>query len=125
MNQDTLAAEGHGIELVIPDRATMQRFTIFANDSLEQIAMLEQQIQNLRRTRNLLLPPPALRPARCGGATGVRGERIQTSGVMTMIPCALEVKPLPQYRLRLRIHDGLKCSVDLSGELRGRSSSLS
>jgi type I restriction enzyme S subunit len=44
------------IELVIPDRATMQRFTIFANDSLEQIAMLEHQIQNLRRTRDLLLP---------------------------------------------------------------------
>jgi hypothetical protein len=63
MNQDTLAAEGHGNELVIPDRATMQRFTIFANNSLEQIAMLEQQIQNLRRTRDLLLPPPALRPA--------------------------------------------------------------
>ena len=44
------------IELVIPDRATMKRFTTFATDSLEQVAMIEQQIQNLRRTRDLLLP---------------------------------------------------------------------
>lgn len=44
------------IELVIPDRATMKRFTAFAAASLEEIAALQMQIQNLRRTRDLLLP---------------------------------------------------------------------
>jgi type I restriction enzyme S subunit len=44
------------IDLLIPDRATMSRFTKFAVASLEQIATLEMQIQNLRRTRDLLLP---------------------------------------------------------------------
>ena len=43
-------------ELVIPDGGTMGRFTAFATDALEQIAVLETQIQNLRRTRDLLLP---------------------------------------------------------------------
>jgi restriction endonuclease S subunit len=44
------------IELVVPDRTTMQRFTDFASDALEQITMLQEQTQNLRRTRDLLLP---------------------------------------------------------------------
>jgi type I restriction enzyme S subunit len=44
------------IELLIPDRSTMKRFTAFAANALEQIAMLQEQIQNLRRTRDLLLP---------------------------------------------------------------------
>ncbi|MBV6423396.1 MAG: hypothetical protein NAOJABEB_01189 [Steroidobacteraceae bacterium] len=43
-------------ELVIPDRDTMKRFTDFVADALEQIAVLEEQIQTLRRTRDLLLP---------------------------------------------------------------------
>jgi type I restriction enzyme, S subunit len=43
-------------ELLIPDGATMKQFTAFAEDALEQIAVLQAQIQNLRRTRDLLLP---------------------------------------------------------------------
>jgi type I restriction enzyme S subunit len=44
------------INLLTPDKATMNRFTTFAATSLEQIATLQTQIQNLRRTRDLLLP---------------------------------------------------------------------
>lgn len=44
------------IELVTPDYATMKRFTIFTAAALEQVAKLQVQIQNLRRTRDLLLP---------------------------------------------------------------------
>jgi len=44
------------IDVLTPDRATMKRFTTFAAGSLEQIATLQTQIQNLRRTRDLLLP---------------------------------------------------------------------
>ena len=36
-----------------------------------------------------------------------------------MIPRVIEVKPLPQFCLLLRFHDGLEGSVDLSGELWG------
>jgi type I restriction enzyme S subunit len=43
-------------ELLIPDGATMKQFTAFAGDALEQIKVLQAQIQNLRRTRYLLLP---------------------------------------------------------------------
>lgn len=44
------------IDVLIPDPGTMNSFTIFAADSLKHIAMLDSQIQNLRRTRDLLLP---------------------------------------------------------------------
>jgi type I restriction enzyme S subunit len=44
------------IDIVIPEHATMQRFTNFASDSLEQIAILQEQVHKLRRTRDLLLP---------------------------------------------------------------------
>lgn len=44
------------IDVLIPDRGTMNRFTIFAAASLKHIATLDSQIQNLRRTRDLLLP---------------------------------------------------------------------
>lgn len=44
------------IDLLTPDWAMMKRFTAFAAASLERIAMLQAQIQNLRRTRDLLLP---------------------------------------------------------------------
>jgi type I restriction enzyme S subunit len=44
------------IELLIPDRTTMNHFTDFVADALERKAILQEQIQNLRRTRNLLLP---------------------------------------------------------------------
>jgi type I restriction enzyme S subunit len=44
------------IDVLTPDRATMERFTTFVAASLERIATLEMQIQNLRRTRDLLLP---------------------------------------------------------------------
>ena len=44
------------IDLLIPDLATMKRFTTFSTASLKRIATLEHQIQNLRRTRDLLLP---------------------------------------------------------------------
>jgi type I restriction enzyme S subunit len=44
------------IDLLTPDVATMKRFTVFAADSLEQKAMLQAQIENLRKTRDLLLP---------------------------------------------------------------------
>jgi type I restriction enzyme S subunit len=43
-------------ELLTPDGATMERFTKFSANALEQIATLQVQIQNLRRTRDLLLP---------------------------------------------------------------------
>lgn len=48
--------EAEQIDLLIPDRAMMKRFTIFAAASLERIATLEAQNQNLRCTRDLLLP---------------------------------------------------------------------
>lgn len=44
------------IALVTPDPATMKRFTAFAADALEHVSTLQKQIQNLRRTRDLLLP---------------------------------------------------------------------
>ena len=44
------------IDVLIPDRATMERFTTFVADSLKHIATFTIQIQNLRRTRDLLLP---------------------------------------------------------------------
>ena len=44
------------INVLTPDRAMMKRFTTFAAASLERIATLQTQIQNLRRTRDLLLP---------------------------------------------------------------------
>jgi type I restriction enzyme S subunit len=44
------------IDVLTPDLATMRNFTTFAAASLERIATLEMQIQNLRRTRDLLLP---------------------------------------------------------------------
>ena len=44
------------IDVLIPDPGTMNSFTIFAAVSLKHIAMLDSQIQNLRRTRDLLLP---------------------------------------------------------------------
>jgi len=43
-------------ELLIPDRVTMQKFSAFVAPAMEQIAWLEMKIQNLRRTRDLLLP---------------------------------------------------------------------
>jgi type I restriction enzyme S subunit len=43
-------------ELVVPDRTTMERFTAFASEALNKISLLEAQIQNLRQTRDLLLP---------------------------------------------------------------------
>lgn len=42
--------------LVIPDKATMGRFTDFAKGTLQQVSALGEQIENLRRTRDLLLP---------------------------------------------------------------------
>ena len=44
------------IDLLIADRVTMERFTTFASYLLDHIAALNTQIQNLRRTRDLLLP---------------------------------------------------------------------
>ena len=44
------------IDVLTPDLVTMRSFTTFAAVSLERIATLEMQIQNLRRTRDLLLP---------------------------------------------------------------------
>jgi type I restriction enzyme S subunit len=44
------------ISIVIPDRTTMKRFTTFTTATLERIATLQAQIQNLCRTRDLLLP---------------------------------------------------------------------
>ena len=44
------------IDVLVPDIATMKRFNIFASASLQHIATLDSQIQNLRRTRDLLLP---------------------------------------------------------------------
>jgi type I restriction enzyme S subunit len=43
-------------ELIIPETQVMGRFTVLARVALEQISVLENQIQNLRRTRDLLLP---------------------------------------------------------------------
>ncbi len=43
-------------ELLIPDSVTMRSFTNIVANALEQIAILQSQIQNLRRTRDLLLP---------------------------------------------------------------------
>jgi type I restriction enzyme S subunit len=43
-------------ELLTPDRTTMERFTTFAADALEHVATLQAQVENLRRTRDLLLP---------------------------------------------------------------------
>jgi restriction endonuclease S subunit len=44
------------IDILTPDYATLRRFTTFVAASLEIITTLEMQIQNLRRTRDLLLP---------------------------------------------------------------------
>ncbi len=44
------------IELVRPDRTTMKLFTNSAATALEQVATLQAQMENLRRTRDLLLP---------------------------------------------------------------------
>ncbi|MEP7042533.1 MAG: restriction endonuclease subunit S [Dokdonella sp.] len=44
------------IDLLTPDSANMKCFSKFTAATLEQIAMLSLQIQNLRRTRDLLLP---------------------------------------------------------------------
>ena len=44
------------IDVLTPDREIMKIFTTFTAASLERIATLEKQIQNLRRTRDLLLP---------------------------------------------------------------------
>ncbi len=44
------------IIIMIPDRAAMERFTAFVVAMLRQTAVLQKQIQNLRRTRDLLLP---------------------------------------------------------------------
>jgi type I restriction enzyme S subunit len=44
------------IDILTPDHTTMKCFTAFAAATLEQIATLQAQIQNLRRTRDLLLP---------------------------------------------------------------------
>jgi len=44
------------INLLTPDLATMKRFTTFVAASHERIATLQTEIQNLRRTRDLLLP---------------------------------------------------------------------
>jgi type I restriction enzyme S subunit len=40
----------------VPPQALMGRFADFAAASLEQIDTLENQMENLRRTRDLLLP---------------------------------------------------------------------
>jgi type I restriction enzyme S subunit len=48
--------DAEGKELLTPDRAMMNRFTRFAADALAQIAVFQKQIQNLRRTRDLVLP---------------------------------------------------------------------
>jgi type I restriction enzyme S subunit len=44
------------IDILTPDLSTMNYFTAFASSSLESIAALDMQIQNLRATRDLLLP---------------------------------------------------------------------
>jgi type I restriction enzyme S subunit len=44
------------IELLIPDHARMRDYTKFTAHALEQIAVLKQKIETLRRTRDLLLP---------------------------------------------------------------------
>ncbi len=44
------------IDVLVPDDVTMKRFNNFAATSLQHIAALDSQIQNLRRTRDLLLP---------------------------------------------------------------------
>ena len=44
------------IDLLTPDRATMKHFTAFVANILEQITKLQEQIHNLRKTRDLLLP---------------------------------------------------------------------
>ena len=49
-------ADAERKEVLTPDRTRMKDFTKFAADALEQIAVLKMQIQNLRRTRDLLLP---------------------------------------------------------------------
>jgi type I restriction enzyme S subunit len=43
-------------ELIIPDNGSKERFTAFVADTLEKISVLEAQIKNLRRTRDLMLP---------------------------------------------------------------------
>ncbi|HLF96949.1 MAG TPA: restriction endonuclease subunit S [Methylococcaceae bacterium] len=43
-------------EILIPDDLTMKNFSAFVADALKQVSVLESQIQNLRRARDLLLP---------------------------------------------------------------------
>jgi type I restriction enzyme, S subunit len=43
-------------EILIPDDSTMKIFSAFVADILKQASVLERQIENLRRTRDLLLP---------------------------------------------------------------------
>ena len=44
------------IELLISDRVTMKRFTVFVANAFEHISTLQEQTASLRRTRDLLLP---------------------------------------------------------------------
>ena len=46
----------HGLEVVVPPRELQARFQEVGGDMLRQTRTLERQIQNLRRTRDLLLP---------------------------------------------------------------------
>lgn len=44
------------LDILVPDPMAMRRFTVFAAALLEQMSALEKKIENLRRTRDLLLP---------------------------------------------------------------------
>jgi type I restriction enzyme S subunit len=44
------------MEVVEPDHASIESFAIKADAIFEQVNALQRQIQNLRRTRDLLLP---------------------------------------------------------------------
>jgi len=48
--------DGQRKEILIPDHKLMKKFTAFVADALNQISVLESQAQNLRLTRDLLLP---------------------------------------------------------------------
>jgi len=48
--------DGQRIELLIPDARTINGFTEYVSKIFVQIATLEEQTQNLRKTRDLLLP---------------------------------------------------------------------
>jgi len=48
--------DANRISILTPDRETMKCFTAFAATSMELSAALQAQVQNLRRTRDLLLP---------------------------------------------------------------------